>query len=210
MHIADGVLRPEVLIGGYAVAGLATAASIARFDERRIPQVAVLTSLFFVASLIHVPLGTTSVHLLLVGLLGIVLGRLSFPVVLVGLFLQALLLGHGGITTLGVNSVTMGSGALAASAVFETIGRAGRSRGWLSAVAFVASLAGTLVASAMYLGAMALGGRDLALVAEVTLIPNLVVSVLDGLVAASTVSFLAKVKPEVLGGVRARALAAIA
>lgn len=34
-----------------------------------------MTAAFFVASLIHVPIGPTSVHLLLNGLLGVVVGR---------------------------------------------------------------------------------------------------------------------------------------
>jgi len=74
MHISDGVLPLTVTIGGYvASAGLA-AWSARRTSSEDLPKVAVVTAAFFVASLIHVPLGPTSVHLLIPGLTGALLG----------------------------------------------------------------------------------------------------------------------------------------
>ena len=63
-----------------------------------------MTAAFFVASLIHVSIGPTSVHLLLNGLLGVIVGRRAPLAVLLGLTLQAVLFGHGGFTTIGVNT----------------------------------------------------------------------------------------------------------
>ena len=61
--------------------------------------------MFFVGSLIAVPVGPSSVHLLLAGLMGIMLGTATFPAIAIALLLQALLFGFGGLTTLGVNIV---------------------------------------------------------------------------------------------------------
>jgi len=183
-----------------AVAAVSVGLSLRRFEERHVPRLAVLTSLFFVATLIHVPLGLTSVHLLLNGLLGIVLGWLSLPAVLVALFFQAVFLGHGGVTTLGVNTIVLGSGAVAARHVFTAArGAAGGPRR-TAASAFVATLAAVLVSGAVFFMVMALGGESLARVAAVTLIPNAIIAIIDGVVAASAVGFLVRVKPELLPG----------
>jgi cobalt/nickel transport system permease protein len=206
MHISDGVLPAQVWIPGAVAAGGIVAAALPRLDERSIPRVAVLTSAFFVGSSIHVPLGLTSVHLLLVGLLGIVLGPLSFIAVLVGLFFQASLLGHGGLTTLGVNTLTMGSGAAVAGLCFRAAHRHWPSRSAAPPAAFIASVAGVAAASAVYFGVMALGGSDLAKLAAVSLIPNLVLAVIEGFISASVVAFLLRVKPDMLG---ASAIAAL-
>lgn len=198
MHISDGVLPPQIWLGGYLVAGASAAVVLRRFDERRLPQVAVLTSLFFVCSLIQIPLGVTSVHLLLTGLLGIVLGWLSVPALLVALFFQTVLLGHGGLTTIGVNTVIMGAGALVSRGVFAALwGGGSRVKSLqISVVAFVATLGGIVVSGALFIGVLALGGKSLGTVASIIIIPYLVVGVLDALVTASTVVFLLRVKPE--------------
>lgn len=44
-----------------------------------IPKVGVLSSAFFVATLIHVPVGPSSIHLVLNGLMGVMLGWAAFP-----------------------------------------------------------------------------------------------------------------------------------
>ena len=92
--------------------------------DEEIPRIALMTAAFFVASLIHVPIGPTSVHLLLNGLLGVIVGRRAPLAVLLGLTLQAVLFGHGGFTTIGVNTCVMALPALGAAWLFGTL-RAG-------------------------------------------------------------------------------------
>jgi cobalt/nickel transport system permease protein len=76
-------------------------------EHKEVPKVAILSSVFFVASLIHVPLGPSSVHLILNGIMGVLLGWTAFPAILVALALQGVLFQFGGITTLGVNTLNM-------------------------------------------------------------------------------------------------------
>ena len=73
-HIPDGVLSAPVLIGGAVLAVGGLALGLRRLDEAEIPKTAMLASTFFVASLVAVPVGPSSVHLLLSGLMGLVLG----------------------------------------------------------------------------------------------------------------------------------------
>ena len=123
VHISDGILEWPWLFGGFAVAGFLAAFGAWRIRDEEIPHVAVMTAAFFVASLVHVRVPPTSVHLLLNGLVGVVLGRRAALAIPVGLFLQAALLSHGGFTTLGVNSCVMALPALLAWQVFAGLQR---------------------------------------------------------------------------------------
>jgi cobalt/nickel transport system permease protein len=134
VHISDGVLSPPWLVAGFVLAALLAlgavftdlvldALRLRRFREEEIAEVALLTAAFFVASLVHVRVGPTSVHLLLNGLVGVILGWRAALAIPVGLFLQAALLGHGGFTTLGVNSCVMALPALLAWALFNGLRR---------------------------------------------------------------------------------------
>ena len=112
MHIYEGVLSnsPEgiaVLSVGIVATAAGTAMGLRKMDYERVPQVAMLSSAFFVISLITVPLAGTSVHLVLSGLVGLILGWAAFPAMLIALVLQAMFFGIGGPTTLGINTLSM-------------------------------------------------------------------------------------------------------
>jgi hypothetical protein len=68
MHIAEGVLSPPVLIAGAVLSSGGIAIGLSRIKGEDIPKVAMLSSAFFVASLIHIPFGPTSAHLVLMDL----------------------------------------------------------------------------------------------------------------------------------------------
>ncbi|MBY0522623.1 MAG: energy-coupling factor ABC transporter permease [Gemmataceae bacterium] len=104
VHISDGLLTLPWLLGGFAFAALLALLGAWRVTEEEIPRVALMTAAFFVASSLRLPLGVSTAHLLLNGLLGVVLGRRAALAIPVGLFMQAALLNHGGLATLGVNS----------------------------------------------------------------------------------------------------------
>ncbi|MGF1515625.1 MAG: cobalt transporter CbiM [Elainellaceae cyanobacterium] len=123
MHIPDGILPAQVCVAGYAIATPVAWYSLRKINRQGdptagIPKASLLTAAFFVASSIHIPLPPASVHLVFNGLLGAVLGYYAFPAILVGLFFQAVMLGHGGLTTLGVGAVMMGVPALVAYQIF--------------------------------------------------------------------------------------------
>ena len=71
MHISEGILSAQVLVSGAALTTVGTAIGLRKLDYDRIPQVAVLSAAFFVTSLVHIPIGPASVHLILNGLMGI-------------------------------------------------------------------------------------------------------------------------------------------
>src|SRR5207249_3719500 len=73
---------------------------------------------------VHVRVGPTSVHLLLNGLVGVILGRYAGVAIPVGLFLQALLIGHGGLDALGVNTCILAGPAVLGGLLFAGLRRA--------------------------------------------------------------------------------------
>jgi cobalt/nickel transport system permease protein len=124
MHIPDGILPATVSVAGYAATGAITWYTLRKINQQEVPQAGVpkaslLTSAFLVASWIHIPVPPTSVHLVLNGLLGVVLGYYAFPAILIGLFFQAVMFQHGGLTSLGVNAAVIGAPALLSHYIFR-------------------------------------------------------------------------------------------
>lgn len=199
MHISDGVLSAPVWIGGYAAAAGIIAASMKKIKVENMPKVAVMTSAFFVASLIRVPLGPTSVHLVLNGLVGIILGPAAFISIFVGLVLQAFLFQHGGITTIGINAIIMGTPALLAYKIFNL-----RNKFNFKKCEFIfGALAG---GSGVFLGtgilalALVTTGTEFMGVAKYAALAHLPVMIIEGIMTGFIASFLMKVKPEILKG----------
>ncbi|GMV99899.1 MAG: hypothetical protein AMXMBFR84_10380 [Candidatus Hydrogenedentota bacterium] len=195
MHIPDGVLTAPVLAGGTAAAGLGVVVGLRKLDEEAFVKTAVLTSAFFVASLIHVPLGFTSVHLVLNGLTGLLLGWAVFPAIAIGLLLQAILFGFGGITALGVNTVIMAlPGALCHAGLLPSIRRGSPGRAF--ALGFGAGFGSIAAAALLQALALMLSGRSFALVAGYAIAAHVPVMIVEGFVTGSAVSFLRRVRPE--------------
>jgi cobalt/nickel transport system permease protein len=199
MHIADGVLPVSSLAAGWAGTLALTGLTLRRVPQEDLPKAAVMTAGFFVASLVHVPLGPTSVHLLLNGLAGVVLGPAAFPAILVGLVLQTLMFQHGGLLTLGANAVMLGLPAIAAGWLFQWVRRLKLRRADALA-GFVAGAVGILLSGIILALWLATAGQEFWTIARLALAAHLPLMVLEGLVCAAAAVFLMKVKPEILGG----------
>jgi len=197
MHISDGVLSKEVLIAGAALAVGGTAVGLKKIDMEGIPRVAVMTAAFFVVSLIHVPIGPASVHLLFLGIMGILLGWACFPAILIGLVLQSLLFQHGGLTVLGVNTVNL---ALPAFIVFLLCGPLVRSgRMWLAMVgAALAAALAILLSSLCTAFALIFSGEEFTAIAKLIIIGHLPVMGIEAVIGVFIVSLFRRVKPEIL------------
>ena len=199
MHIAEGVLSPAVLGGGAVLALAGTAQGLRRLEYDRLVTVGILSAAFFVASLIHVPVGLASAHLVLNGLVGVLLGWAAFPSILVALLLQALLFQFGGITVLGVNTFTMGFAAVASWYVFRAVCRLCPGMGGVRAGAFMGGSLGVALAAVLTALALAFTDEGFWLAAQLLLLAHLPVMLAEGLVTMFTVSFIMRVRPELLG-----------
>lgn len=199
VHLSDGALAWPWVAAGWG--GLAALLAVAawRVREDQIPRVGVLTAAFFVGSSVHIPLAVvpTSVHLILNGLVGVVLGRLAPLAVTVGLLLQYFLLAHGGLTTLGLNGCVVAVPAVLAGWCFPVLKRVG-----VGAFARGAVLGSAAAGGAVLLNFLSLrfgGAEDWETLARLVLLAHLPVVVVEGLLLGVVVSYLERVKPEMLG-----------
>lgn len=196
MHISEGVLSAPVLGAGMALAFAGTAVGLKKLNEDKIPQTAILSAAFFVASLIHVPIGLSSVHLILNGILGLMLGWVAFPAILIALLLQGMLFQFGGITTLGVNTVIMATPAVMCHYLFA--GFVHKPDAISYAAAFACGFL-SIFFSCLFLGTALMFTQESFLnVAWAVVIAHLPVMFIEGLVAIFCVGFLKKVQPELL------------
>lgn len=198
MHIAEGVLSPAVLGAGAVLTVIGTAVGLRRLDYDRLMTVAILAAAFFVASLIHVPIGPASVHLILNGLLGVLLGWAVFPAILTALALQALLFQYGGLTVLGVNTFTMSFSGVLAWYCYRAIARAWPSRSGLRVAAFCGGALGVAGAGILTALALAFTNEGFRAAAQLLLLAHAPVMLVEGLITMFTVSFIARVRPELL------------
>jgi len=199
MHIADGVLSGPVLAAGFGGAAVLAGITMRRMDMEEIPKVSVITAVFFVASLIHVPIGVSSVHLILNGLAGIVLGRRAFPAILLGIILQAILFGHGGVSVIGVNAVMMGGGGLLAYGVWQL--RHSFSIAHREAIfGALAGGTGVLVSGLILSLALLTTGEEFTATAGAVLLAHIPIIVIETIVGGACAEFLMRVKPELLAG----------
>jgi cobalt/nickel transport system permease protein len=196
MHISEGILSLPILAGGGVAGVIGTAIGLKHLDYDHIIGTALLSSAFFVASLIHVPLGPGSIHLVLNGLIGILLGWASVPAIAIALLLQALLFGYGGVTVLGVNIVIMAAPAVLVSLLFgQLICKPGKKQ------LIGAFLAGaTAIFFSTVLLALTLIGTDSSFMdtAGILLVAQLPLMFIEGLVTMFVVSFLTRVQPELI------------
>jgi len=202
MHICEGVLSNStggiaVLGAGIVLTAAGTAIGLRKMDYERIPQVAVLGSALFVASLIHVPLGPTAVHLVLNGLAGLILGWAVFPALLVALFLQIVFFSFGGLTTLGLNTLTMALPAVACYYLFHPAVRS-KSQLLVFSAGFAAGATAIVLAAVLTALALLIAGKEFTTISQTVLLAHVPVAVIEGLVTASVVVFLRKVRAEVL------------
>lgn len=197
-HIPDGILSAPVLVGGAVIATAGLALGLRRLDDRMITKAAILSAAFFAGSLIAVPVGPSSVHLLLSGLMGIMLGPAAFPAVTVALLLQTLLFGFGGLTTLCVNVVDIALPGVLLAAAFASPIRSTTSAGTRMALAGLVGALAVLGTGGLVALALRLSSSDYTPVATVLLATYLPLAVAEAFVTAAVVAFLTRVQPEAL------------
>jgi len=195
MHLPDGVLSNPVAATTWVLATGGVVVGLRRLDCERIPRAGVLGAVFFVSTLIAIPFPPASVHLLLSGLMGMVLGWAAFPAILLALALQAIQFGHGGISSLGANTLVMAVPAVLCGGVFA---RGMRSPQRAALQAFLAGAGAVVLACLLQALLLCLTDRGFLAPALALLAAHVPVIILDGLVTAWVIAFLHRVRPEML------------
>ena len=195
MHIAEGVLRPEILVAGAAAGGAVFAYAVWTLKQLEIPTVAALSALFFLASFVHIPIGVSSAHLILSGVVGALIGVRAFAAIGVALLFQSVLFGFGGVTTLGVNLCILALPALIARAIFVLRNDNNCVRQTVYfATGFVPVVCGAFLLSCV----LAFNGDQFINAAKLAFAVHIPIMIIEGIITMLTLNFLAKVKPELL------------
>ncbi|QKF82959.1 cobalt transporter CbiM [Halarcobacter ebronensis] len=199
MHISDGILSSEVVIATSVIGVAMVAYSLKNLKTENIALIAAMGAIFFIASFIHIPLGPTSIHLILTGVIGILIGPLAFLSILIALLFQAILLGYGGLTSLGANLIIM---ALPSYLTYLFV-----KRGYLNfmnikikyfMIGFIPVLLSTLL-----LALVLAISKDEYLYASYTLIlANAPAMFIEGLITIFLINYLKKSIPNLLDGVK--------
>ncbi|MCG8565434.1 MAG: cobalt transporter CbiM [Desulfobacterales bacterium] len=196
MHISEGILSGPVLAGGAGFALAATAVGLKKMNSEQMVHTAILASSFFVASLIHVNIGPGSVHLILNGLIGLLLGLAAIPAILTALALQAILFQYGGLTGLGINLIIMALPAVVAHYCFAPfLGRSGK---YTFAAGFGAGSLAIFLSALLMAGALWFTDQGFMKTAWAIVMAHVPVMIIEGIVTGFCVSFLMRVYPEIL------------
>ncbi|MDP8257883.1 MAG: cobalt transporter CbiM [Candidatus Aadella gelida] len=196
MHISEGILALPVIMAGYTLTVAGVGIGLKRMKDRDVVKTAVFSAAFFIASLIHVPVGLGNVHLILNGLLGLLLGPACFAAIFVALLLQGILFQFGGLTSLGVNTFNMAMPALFCYFLFVKLPQAKRLS--LTVRGFLAGFVSVLLSAVLLSLALSLSGEHFEASAKLIFITHIPVMFVDGIITAIVLRFLEKTKPEII------------
>ncbi|MCD7951553.1 MAG: energy-coupling factor ABC transporter permease [Synergistaceae bacterium] len=211
MHMSDALLSPSVAFAMCAASGAAIAWSVAKIkkeelSEKKLPIMAVAGAFVFAAQMINftIPATGSSGHIgggiLLAALLGGAPALLSISAVLV---IQCLFFADGGLLALGSNIFNMG--VIPCLFVYPLLFKLLMKRGVSSGRLMFASVVS--VVAALQLGAFAVVVETLS--SGITALPfssfvllmqpiHLAIGLVEGLVTGAVLSFVWKMRPEIL------------
>jgi cobalt/nickel transport system permease protein len=213
MHIANGIVDAPVsaIFAVFAMAALAFCVRRARsdLDDRLAPMAGLVAAFIFAVQMLNFQvLPGVSGHLLggtlAVILVGPWVGALCVSTVLM---VQCLLFADGGLTALGLNITNMAllgtaAGYLLVVALLKVLPR---TPGGLAATALIASIVSVVVASQGFVLEYALGGTtrlSLPAISATMAGVHLLIGIGEGLIAATTVATVARVRPELVYALR--------
>ncbi|MBQ1027368.1 energy-coupling factor ABC transporter permease [Micromonospora sp. C95] len=217
MHISNGIINGPVAAVFAAIALAAMAYCVMRgrqdLDDRLAPMAGLVAAFIFAVQMLNFPIFTAGVSGHLLGgalaamLVGPWVGALCVAVVLV---VQALVFGDGGVAMLGLNITNMAViGIAVAYLLIALLLRVlPRSPTGLAVTAFVAALVSVVVAAMGFVLQYQLGGTtdlggNLAGLAGTMAVSHLFIGVGEGLITATTVVTVAKVRPDLVYALRA-------
>ncbi|MFG3302220.1 energy-coupling factor ABC transporter permease [Micromonospora chersina] len=217
MHISNGIIDGPVaaVFAALALAVLTFCVLRGRrdLDDRLAPMAGLVAAFIFAVQMLNFPIFTAGVSGHLLGgalaamLVGPWVGALCVAVVLV---VQALVFGDGGVAMLGLNITNMAIlGTAAAYLLIALLLRLlPRTSAGLAVTAFVSALVSVVVASQGFVlqywlgGTTDLGGNLTGLAGTMAGV-HLLIGIGEGLITATTVVTVAKVRPDLVYALRA-------
>lgn len=197
MHISEGVLSGAALSIGWAGTIACTAIGLRKTDTSKIVRTALISSSFFLASLVNIRIGPSSTHLSLLAPVGLILGWSSFPAMLIALFLQAVLFHFGGLLVLGANTFIMGIPALIVHILLGKVIRS-ESKIYSGVMAFIAGVSAVLMGACLAGVFLGISDRNFLEAAKLLFYAHIPLALIEGAVTSFMIMFLKKTSPEFL------------
>lgn len=227
MHITEGILPPRwavfwfLLITPFIVIGTLSLKKKKRDVPGFLPLVGIVGAAVFVFSCFPIPVvglnGMATAHPAGTGMSAMLLGPfVSVVIAGIALFIQALFLAHGGLTTLGVNIFSMGVlGSFSGYFAFRLAQRMGLKLFWCGFLAGVISDLFTYFGTSIGLGLLVFeGGETFPVAAMHSIMAMLEIFVVfmatsqgplciaEGIVVGFAISYVYKVRPGILYNLR--------
>lgn len=209
MHMGDALISP--LVGGTMMVAAASVAAVSirkvkDLEEQKIPLMGVMSAFVFAAQMINftIPGTGSSGHLggglLLAILLGPYAGYVSMAAILL---IQALFFADGGFLAYGSNVFNMGFYAcfIAYPFIYKVITKKGINRNKLIIASILASVISLQLGSFSVVLETLLSGKTILPFSEFSWAMqgiHLAIGIVEGLVTAAVVSFVWKVRPDIL------------
>ena len=217
MHMADALVSPAVGGAMFAVSGAALAYTIWKdrkeysLDDRKIPVMGVMSAFVFAAQMINftIPGTGSSGHIvggiLLSALLG---GGPAFLCLTAVLVIQCLLFADGGLLALGCNIFNMGvvPCLIMYPLIYRPLTRKGISKKRLTLASVLAAVAGLQLGAFSVVVETKLSGITLLPFGTFLLLMqpiHLAIGLVEGLVTAAVLAYVASARPELLESARA-------
>ncbi|GGL88999.1 energy-coupling factor ABC transporter permease [Micromonospora yangpuensis] len=216
MHISNGIINGPVAAAFAVLALAALTLCVLRgrrdLDDRLAPMAGLVAAFIFAVQMINFPILTAGVSGHLMGgalaamLVGPWVGALCVAVVLV---VQALVFGDGGVAMLGLNitNIALIGTAAAYLLIAPLLRLLPRNPTGLGITAFVSALVSVVVAALGFVGQYWLGGTtdlggNLTGLAGTMVGVHLLIGIGEGLITATTVVTVAKVRPDLVYALR--------
>ena len=196
MHISEGVLSGGVLLTGWVFSGVGITIGLKKTNPEKIVRTALLSSAFFLASLVNVKVGVSSTHLSFIAPMGIILGWGIFPAIFTALILQAFLFQFGGLLVLGVNTFTMSYAGLITNLLFGKIIRESKNKYVIFTASFLAGAFAVIFAVFGVSVFLWNTDRNFLDASKIIFLAHIPLSVIEGFVTAFLISWLKKVSPD--------------
>jgi cobalt/nickel transport system permease protein len=223
MHITEGILPPKwaifwfIIIIPFIVIGTLKLKKKKKEVPGFLPLVGIVGAAVFVFSCFPIPVvalnGMATAHPAGTGMSAMLLGPfVSVVIAGIALFIQALFLAHGGLTTLGVNIFSMGVlGSFSGYFAFRIAQRLGLKLFWCGFLAGIISDIFTYVGTSIGLGLLVLEGGE-SLFSTITQSMKAILEIFvvfmatsqgplciaEGIVVGFAVSYIYKVRPGML------------
>lgn len=201
VHLADGQISMVPISLAWILCLLVLLATCRKLSEDEAPGVALFAGVFFLGSLLSIPVPAgPKTHLLLTGMVGMMLGARAFPAILMGCAMQALLFAHGGPTSIAMNALVMGLPAVLVGSIGRRMVAHAGKPGMVRLIGFATGVSAAILTILIHAWVLLVWGQGSWATSALVLVAiNLPLMLIEGFVSAAVVGLVWRARPGMLG-----------